>query len=68
MHCIPVVNDLDNPESIKENENGELKQKSPDISKLSVMTHLNQHQKNTLVNGIGMRMMTEEVDSCWREM
>ena len=68
MHCIPVVNDLDNPDSIQANENGELKQKSPDISKLSVMTHLNQHQNDTLVNGIGMGMMTEEVDSCWREM
>ena len=68
MHCIPVVNDLDNPDLVQANENGEVKQKSPDISKSSVMTHLNQHHKDTLVNGIGMRMMTEEVDSCWREM
>ena len=68
VHYILVENDLDNPDSIQTNENGELKHKSPDISELSSMTHLNQHQKDALVNEMGMGIMTEEVDSCWWEM
>ena len=68
VHCILVENDLDNPDSIQANENGELKHKRPEISELSSMTHLNQHQKDALVNRMGTEMMMEEVDSCWREM
>ena len=43
---------------------------SPDISELSVMTYLNQHQKDALVNRMvmGMGVMMEEVDCCWREV
>ena len=68
VHCTLVDNDLDNPKSIQANENGELKHKRPEISELSSMTHLNQHQKDALVNRMGMEMMMEEVDSCWRGM
>ena len=68
VHCTLVDNDLDNPKSIQANENGELKHKSPDILELSAMTHLNQNKKDDLENGMRVGMMTEEVDSCWRDM
>ena len=43
VHCIPVDNDLDNPDSVQTNENDELQHKSPGISELLAMTRLNQH-------------------------
>ena len=68
VHCTLVDNDLDNPKSIQINENDELKHKSPDILELSVITRLNQNKKDDLENGMRVGMMTEEVDSCWRDM
>ena len=63
VHCIPVDNDLYNLDPIQADENSELKAKSPDIPKPSAMTHLDQHQKDSLVNGLVMGTMTEEVDN-----
>ena len=68
VYCILVDNNLDKPDSIKINENAELQHKSRDISELSILNHLNQHQKYMLVNLVGIGMMTEEVDSYWTKM
>ena len=54
VYCIPVGNDLDKLDSIQANENGELQHKSLHISELLAMNRLNQHQKDTLVNGMGI--------------
>ena len=54
MYYIPVGIDLDKLDSIQANENGELQHKSLHISELLAMNRLNQHQKNTLVNGMGI--------------
>ena len=38
------------------------------VSELLIITNLNQHQKDVSLNRMEVGMMTEEVDSCWREL
>ena len=42
VHCIPVDNDLDEPDTIRAENDGKLKHQRPNISTYSVGTYLNE--------------------------
>ena len=63
VHCIPVDNDLDEPDAIRAENDGKLKHQRPNISTYSAGTYLNQHQRNCLISGMALGSISEEAET-----
>ena len=68
VHCIPVDNDLDEPDTIRAENDEKLKHQRPNISTYSVGTYLNEQQRNCLISGMALGSMSEEAEASWEEV
>ena len=68
MHCIPIDNDLDEPDTIRAENDGNLKHQRPNISTYSAGTYLKQQQSNCLISGLALGSMSEEAEASWEEV
>ena len=68
VHYIPVDNDLDEPDTIRVENDGKLKYQRPNISTYSAGTYLNEEQRNWLISGMALGSMSEEAEASWEEV
>ena len=68
VHCIPVDNDLDDSDTIRVENDGNLKHQRPNILTYSAGTYLNQQQRNCLISEISLGSISVEVETSWEEV
>ena len=68
VHYIPVDNDLDEPDTIRVENDGKLKYQRPNISTYLAGTYLNEQPRNWLISGMELGSMSEEAEVSWEEV